>query len=64
VSYVILIDVNPLIADTLGLENASGIFITTVLPEDPAELAAIEPGNIIFGISRKVTRDIKQYINS
>ena len=58
-----MIDVNPFVADTLGLENASGIFITTVLPDSPAELAGIEPGNIIFGIDRKVTRDIAQFVN-
>jgi S1-C subfamily serine protease len=58
-----MIDVNPFIADTLDLENASGIFITTVLPDSPAELAGIEPGNIIFGIDRKGTRDIAQFVN-
>jgi S1-C subfamily serine protease len=58
-----MIDVNPSIADTLGLENASGIFITTVLPDSPAELAAIEPGNIVFGIDKNITRDIAQFVN-
>jgi S1-C subfamily serine protease len=58
-----IIDVNPFIADTLGLENASGIFITTVLPDSPAELAAIEPGSIIFGVDAKVTKDIAQFVN-
>jgi S1-C subfamily serine protease len=58
-----MIDVNPFIAETLDLENASGIFITTVLPGSPAELAAIEPGSIIFGVDAKVTRDIAQFVN-
>lgn len=29
----------------------------------PAELAAIEPGSIIFGVDTKVTRDISQFVN-
>jgi S1-C subfamily serine protease len=36
-----IIDVNPFIADTLGLEDTTGIFITTVLPDSLAELAQI-----------------------
>ena len=33
------------------------------VPDSPAELAAIEPGNIIFGVDTKVTRDISQFVN-
>lgn len=36
-----IIDVNPFIADTFGLKDTTGIFITTVLPDSPAELAQI-----------------------
>jgi S1-C subfamily serine protease len=36
-----IIDVNPFIADTFGLEDTTGIFITTVLPDSSAELAQI-----------------------
>jgi S1-C subfamily serine protease len=36
-----IIDVNPFIADTFGLEDTTSIFITTVLPDSPAELAQI-----------------------
>ena len=33
------------------------------VPDRPAELAAIEPGSIIFGVDTKVTRDISQFVN-
>jgi S1-C subfamily serine protease len=33
------------------------------VPDSPAELAAIEPGSIIFGVDTKVTRDISQVVN-
>jgi S1-C subfamily serine protease len=33
------------------------------VPDSPAELAAIEPGSIIFGVDTKVTRDISQFVN-
>ena len=58
-----IIDVNPFIADTLDLEDATGIFITTVLPDSTAELAQIKPGNIILGIDDIVTKDITQFVN-
>ena len=47
----------------LGLEDATGIFITTVLPDSTAELAQIKPGNIILGIDDIVTKDITQFVN-
>ncbi|MGI8834296.1 MAG: PDZ domain-containing protein [Nitrososphaeraceae archaeon] len=39
------------------------MFITTVLPDSPAELAQIKPGNIILGIDDIVTKDITQFVN-
>jgi S1-C subfamily serine protease len=33
------------------------------VPDSPVELAAIEPGSIIFGVDTKVTRDIPQFVN-
>jgi S1-C subfamily serine protease len=31
--------------------------------DSPAELAAIEPGSIFFGVDTKVTRGISQFVN-
>ena len=33
------------------------------MDDSPAELAAIEPGSIIFGVDTNVTRDISQFVN-
>ena len=45
------------------LEDATGMIITTVLPDSPVELAQIKPRNIILGIDDIVTKDITQFVN-
>ena len=58
-----IIDVNPFIADTLGLEDTTGIFITTVIPDSPSRISTDKLGNIILGIDDIVTKDITQFVN-
>jgi serine protease Do len=41
------------IAESLGLEDDTGALVASVTPEGPAELAQIEPGDVILEFDRK-----------
>ena len=41
------------IAESLGLDDASGALVASVTPDGPAELAKIEPGDVILEFDHK-----------
>lgn len=56
-------DVTPLIADSLGLSEARGVFIKSVTPESPAEKAGMTPFSIIFSVDGNIVKDKSELID-
>jgi serine protease Do len=53
--------VTPQIAESLGLEKAEGVVITSVEPGSAADEAALNRGDIILEIDRKPVRNLADY---
>jgi len=54
-------EINPEIAESLGLSRAQGVVITAVEPDSPGDETGLEPGDIIREINRKPIRDLSDY---
>lgn len=53
--------VTPQIAESLGLERAEGVVVTSVKSGDPADDAGLRRGDVIVEIDRKPIRDLSDY---
>jgi serine protease Do len=53
--------INPEIAERLGLSRTRGVVITSVEPGSKGDQAGLEPGDIIREINRKPIRDLSDY---
>ena len=53
--------VTPQIAESLGLDRAQGVVITTVEPGSPAEEAGLRPRDVIVEIDRKAILKLSDY---
>ena len=53
--------VTPQIAESLGLDRAEGVVITTVEPGSPADEAGLRRGDVILEIDRKSIRKLTDY---
>jgi serine protease Do len=47
------------IAEGLGLESSNGALVASVVPDSPADLAGLTPGDVIVGFDDKEIEDIK-----
>jgi serine protease Do len=54
-------EINPEIAESLGLNRAHGVVITAVEPDSPGDETGLQPGDIIREINRKPIRDLSEY---
>jgi serine protease Do len=54
-------EINPEIAESLGLNRAHGVVITAVEPDSPGDETGLQPGDIIREINRKPIRDLSDY---
>jgi serine protease Do len=54
-------EINPEIAESLGLSRAHGVVITAVEPDSPGDETGLQPGDIIREINRKPIRDLSDY---
>jgi len=54
-------NVTPEIAESLGVERAESVVITTVEPCSAAEKASIEQSDIIVEVNRKLIHDVSEY---
>jgi Do/DeqQ family serine protease len=55
-------EITPEIAQTFGLKAASGVVVTGVLHNGPAEKAGMEPGDVIMAIGGKVVHDSSELL--
>lgn len=53
--------ITPEIAESLGLERAEGVVITSVAPNGPAAEAGLRRGDVILEIDRKPIRSVPDY---
>jgi len=53
--------VTPEMAQSLGLERAEGVVITSVEPGGPADEAGLRRGDVILEIDRKPVRNLSEY---
>jgi serine protease Do len=53
--------VTPEIAESLGLERAEGVVITSVAPASPADEAGLRRGDVILELDRKPVRSLADY---
>jgi serine protease Do len=49
------------VARSLGLKNATGVIITEVTPNSPADSVGLEPGDIVFRVGNKVVEDPEKF---
>src|SRR4030095_15019397 len=54
-------EINPEIAESLGLNRAHEFVITPVEPDSPGDETGLQPGDIIREINRKPIRDLSEY---
>ena len=55
--------VTPQIAESLGLDRAEGIVVTTVEPGSPGEEAGLRRGDVIIEVNRNQIRDLRDFRN-
>jgi len=51
----------PEIAESLGLEDASGVVITGVQPGSPADEAGLRRGDVVLEVNRQPVKDVASY---
>jgi len=56
-------DVTEDIADALGLENAEGVIISSVIPDSPADNAGLKRGDIIVSVDEEDVSDSEELRN-
>lgn len=57
-------DIDPRMAQALGLREAAGMLVVEVHPGTPAQKAGIKPGDAILGINDARLRDRRDYVNA
>jgi serine protease Do len=55
-------DVNDLVQESYGLDEARGALVQTVEPNTPAEEAGLQPGDLILGLDGQTVRDTQELI--
>jgi len=55
--------ITPAIAQSLGLQNVTGVLVTAVLPGNPAHLAGMRPGDVITHINGQAIGNERQGLN-
>lgn len=55
--------VTPQIAESLGLDRAEGVVVTSVEPESPGGEAGLRRGDIIIEVNRNQIRDLRDFRN-
>ncbi len=55
--------ITPAIAQSLGLQNVTGVLVTRVLPGNPAQVAGMRPGDVITHINGQPIGNERQGLN-
>jgi len=55
--------VTPQIAESLGLDQAEGVVVTSVEPASPGDEAGLRRGDVIIEVNRKRIRDLRDFRN-
>ncbi len=55
--------VTPQIAESLGLDQAEGVVVTSVEPASPGDEAGLRRGDVIIEINRNRIRDLRDFRN-
>jgi len=53
--------VTPEVADSLGLDRAEGVVVTSVKPGSPADEAGLQRGDVITQVDRRPVRSVADY---
>jgi serine protease Do len=56
---VIPVTITPTLGTALGLDRDSGVILSDVLPHSAAEVAGLEPGDVVLSIDGKPMRDAR-----